>query len=226
MWKHMATLGTVFMAAVSAAWLALWITPAFAKDKEAPVPATGQTECWDETGDPIPCAGTGQDGDIQAGVPLPTPRFRDQGDGTVKDHLTNLIWLQDASCFGTLAWQDARDAANRLADDPTSTETDCGLTDGSRAGDWRLPNIRELQSLIDFRFSNPALSNAAGKGPWTRRPVLDRAVGPETLLLLVYHVRNLSDWGAVYPHGQRPQHRQRQGRLPRGVAGPGGYWRR
>jgi hypothetical protein len=33
----------------------------------------------------------------------------------------------------------------------------CGLSDGSIAGDWRLPNVRELQSLIDYGKYNPAL---------------------------------------------------------------------
>jgi hypothetical protein len=33
----------------------------------------------------------------------------------------------------------------------------CGLTDGSETGDWRLPNVKELQSLIDFGNFNPAL---------------------------------------------------------------------
>jgi hypothetical protein len=31
------------------------------------------------------------------------------------------------------------------------------LTDGSKVGDWRLPNYRELQSLIDYGRYNPAL---------------------------------------------------------------------
>jgi hypothetical protein len=35
------------------------------------------------------------------------------------------------------------------------------------AGDWRLPNVKELLSLIDFGFFAPALSNAAGTGIWT-----------------------------------------------------------
>ena len=33
----------------------------------------------------------------------------------------------------------------------------CGLMDGSEAGYWRLPNIRELYSVIDFGQSRPAL---------------------------------------------------------------------
>src|SRR5918992_5748088 len=60
----------------------------------APVEQTGQTQCWDTAGALIPCEGTGQDGDIQAGVAWPVPRFTDRGNGTVRDNLTGLIWLQ------------------------------------------------------------------------------------------------------------------------------------
>ena len=35
----------------------------------------------------------------------------------------------------------------------------CGLTDGSSNGDWRLPNIKDLQSLIDFSHVGPALKD-------------------------------------------------------------------
>ncbi len=42
----------------------------------------------------------------------------------------------------------------------------CGVADGSTAGQWRLPNVKELQSLIDFAYILPALSNAAGTGQW------------------------------------------------------------
>ncbi len=37
------------------------------------LPQTGQTVCYDSLGDIIPCLGTGQDGDILAGVAWPTP---------------------------------------------------------------------------------------------------------------------------------------------------------
>ena len=39
------------------------------------LPQTGQTVCYDSLGDIIPCLGTGQDGDILAGVAWPNPRF-------------------------------------------------------------------------------------------------------------------------------------------------------
>jgi hypothetical protein len=78
------------------------------------------------------------DGDIQAGVAFPAPRFRAMGDGTVRDNLTDLIWLQQADCFRDRTWAQALMDANSLADGS------CGLTDRSHAGDWRLPNVKEL----------------------------------------------------------------------------------
>lgn len=107
-----------------------------------PVPVTG--------GVLIDCPGTGQDGELQKGVRV-SPRFTDEADGTVKDELTGLIWLKDAGCVAPAPWADALTAANGLANGA------CGLTDGSVAGDWRLPNIQELRSLVDINRSDPAL---------------------------------------------------------------------
>jgi hypothetical protein len=94
---------------------------------------------------------TGDDGDQQKGIAWPDPRFNDNGDGTVTDNLTGLIWLQNANRFGQRSWADALVDCNSLADDGAD------LTDGSTAGDWRLPNVKELQSLIDYGNDNPAL---------------------------------------------------------------------
>jgi hypothetical protein len=114
------------------------------------VAQTGQTNCWNASGTMIACAGTGQDGAFQRGFSA-SPRFTDNADGTVKDNLTGLIWLKNANCFGLQTWTNALSAANTLASGA------CSLTDGSAAGDWRLPNIRELQSLIDYAYVSPAL---------------------------------------------------------------------
>src|SRR3989338_10110057 len=43
------------------------------------LPKTGQTKCYDTVGAEIDCKGTGQDGEIQAGVAWPDPRFTDNG---------------------------------------------------------------------------------------------------------------------------------------------------
>jgi hypothetical protein len=122
------------------------------KGKYAPVPKTGQTDSY---------GGTGTDGALQKGVAWPNPRFTDNNNGTVTDKLTGLIWLKNANALGEKTWADALSAANSLASGSIP-----GLTDGSQAGDWRLPNVRELQSLIDYAFYSPALPNTLGTGKW------------------------------------------------------------
>ena len=96
-------------------------------------------------------AATSDDGSWQAGVEEPNPRFIDNENGTVNDTLTGLIWLKDSNCFGLRTWGQA------LSDASSLTDGACGLTDGSIAGYWRLPNIKELLSLIDYAHFNPAL---------------------------------------------------------------------
>src|SRR5579871_625134 len=110
----------------------------------APVLRTGQTKCFDASGEKIDCDGTGQDGALQKGVVPPRSRFEPNGDGTVTDRLTGLVWLQDADLFGEVTWAEALKHANTLESGKY------GLRDGSVVGDWRLPNIRELRSLLDY----------------------------------------------------------------------------
>jgi hypothetical protein len=75
-----------------------------------------------------------EDGATQRGVSWPNPRFVDNGDGTITDRMTGLIWLK-FSGIGGQNWSDAI--------------TYCeNLTTG--ANDWRMPNIRELMSLMNY----------------------------------------------------------------------------
>src|SRR5436309_15474518 len=53
------------------------------------LPATGQTTCWNSSGNVIPCAGTGEDGERRGGAPL---AYADNGNGTVTDLNTGLVW--------------------------------------------------------------------------------------------------------------------------------------
>ena len=122
--------------------------PSFAGSVD--LPKTGQTTCYDESGNVIDCAETSQNGDIQAGVDWPEPRFKDNGNGTITDHLTGLIWLKNANCADYMNWNNALTYCNNLA------SGSCGLTDGSAAGEWRRPNIIELESLVNAEASNPA----------------------------------------------------------------------
>jgi len=132
------------------------------KGQSTQVAATGQTTCWDPK-DPMAaqtdCKGTGEDGALKMGAIWPDPRFAlaDPDDGTVIDRLTGLVWLRHADAFGTMTWQDALDACNSLAAGFKSEEGDFELNDDSAPGDWRLPNLNELRSLIDYERHTPAL---------------------------------------------------------------------
>ena len=108
-----------------------------------------------------PCYGTKDDGALRKGALWPNPRFTNNGNGTVTDNLTGLIWLRNANCFGTRIWTQALTDANGLA------SPSCGLSDGSTAGDWRLPNVREMLSLVDYGVTLPAVPNTAGTSKWT-----------------------------------------------------------
>jgi hypothetical protein len=114
---------------------------------------TAQTTCYDasgNTGNTIPCAGTGQDGATQTGV---AHRYIDNGDGTISDRQTGLMWEKKSwddsihNQFSEYTWSDA------------FTVFIAGLDRTSFAGhsDWRLPNINELQSVADYGTGYPAI---------------------------------------------------------------------
>jgi hypothetical protein len=134
------------------------ITPAVAGE-----PAASQTE-----------------GDAGAGCASNSKlRYRDNGDGTVRDNRSGLLWLKDANCAalgpsgdGKGTFEEANAAAASLRDGQ------CGLSDGSKAGDWRLPNKQEWQAMLDSSFKNPAIGNADGTRKWKPGDVFTR-VQPE-----------------------------------------------
>ena len=121
------------------------------------LPATGQTTCWNSGGSVIACAGTGHDGDVQAGATL---AYVDNGDGTITDLNTGLMWekLSDNSSIhdkDTLyTWDNA--FAVKVAT----------LNSGSFAGhtDWRVPNVKELQSIVNFQNVHPSVSPVFNSG--------------------------------------------------------------
>ncbi len=109
-------------------------------------PKTGQLTCHDTEGRAVPCVGSGQDGETCAGLPWPAPRFHADGD-LVLDRLTGLIWTLDANLAEyPLTWPEALEqvahwnAAHLLGH-----------------ADWRLPNRRELRSLVSHQTRRPAL---------------------------------------------------------------------
>lgn len=85
-------------------------------------------------------------------------KFRDNGDGTITDEATGLMWMKNDSGHlkagkksnGTMNWSEALAWAE-------------SLTYGGYS-DWRLPNAKELQSIVDYTRS-PATSNSAAIDP-------------------------------------------------------------
>jgi hypothetical protein len=73
-----------------------------------------------------------------------TNHFTDNGDGTITDNLTQLVW-QKIPNTAALTWEQALAYAE-------------GLTIGT-SSDWRLPNIKELQSLNNELATNPSVFN-------------------------------------------------------------------
>lgn len=119
----------------------------------APVAKSGQTTCWDAGGNIIACTGTGQDGDLQSGMAWPNPRFSDNGDQTMSDNLTGLVWSKNANAPGpavcspstTKTWQGALDYVKCL-----NANNYLGYND------WSLPNRKELSSLVNLQQSSLA----------------------------------------------------------------------
>jgi hypothetical protein len=75
--------------------------------------------------------------------------FADNGDGTISDNATGLMWAQNDSGMGlnweeALTWVEARNAANYLG-----------------YSDWRLPDAKELQSIVDYARSPDTTDSAA-----------------------------------------------------------------
>ena len=107
---------------------------------------TGQTKCYNSSGAEVTCTGTGQDGEIRAGVAWPSPRFTPSGD-CVTDNLTGLMWAKNGNLLnGQKTWQQALDHIASM----NSGDSLCGFHD------WRLPNINELESLVNTERANTA----------------------------------------------------------------------
>jgi len=110
---------------------------------------------------------TGDDGDLQKGYPRTLPRFTDNGDGTITDNATGLMWAKEPGAIGgnfgsagspaAMTWDNAID--------------ECLALTYAGHSDWRLPNTHELTSLYDDgRYSpniDPIFVNTQNDWYWS-----------------------------------------------------------
>lgn len=104
------------------------------------LPKTGQTTVYQ----------AGDDGTYKKGYPKSGARFVDNGDGTITDKATGLMWAKDGNGAGcnngnNIAWGAAITFAEGL--------------DFAGYSDWRLPNVKELQSIVDYGTYSPAIDS-------------------------------------------------------------------
>jgi hypothetical protein len=104
-------------------------------------------------------------------------RYFDCGNGTVLDRNTGLVWLANADCFGILDWHEAVEVAGNLSDlndrticgGSSGDECDCGLSDNSSPGEWRLPSASEWKAMVSPAIcQDPALTDDHGLSCWTQ----------------------------------------------------------
>ena len=126
-------------AILSIAMPALWVVPSSGESLTYPVVDTGQTSCYDNSkvvGFPGPGQPFhGQDAQYVANP----PRYKNNGDGTVSDLVTGLMWQRDPGEKKTFGQAVAGASKCRIGG----------------YNDWRLPTIKELYSLILFRGADP-----------------------------------------------------------------------
>lgn len=128
--------------------------------------STGQTQCdqGDYTLGACPGSPAGQDASVGAGRAL---SYTDNGDGTITDNATGLMW-EKLSDDGSIHDKDtfySWDNDALVPWDGAFTKIAALNGGGGFAGytDWRLPNIRELESIVD-RGRWPAIDPAFNTG--------------------------------------------------------------
>ncbi len=141
-----------------------------AQERPYVVVDTGQTECYDNSsaiGAPTPGAAFhGQDAQHEG----PAPNYVVNGDGTVTDLNTGLMWQRspDTNGDGQIDASDKLTAANAQSYPASLNAVGFG-----GYYDWRLPSIKELYSLIDFRGVDP--SGVMGDDTSGLTPFIDAA---------------------------------------------------
>ena len=112
-------------------------------------------------------------------------RYVNCENGTVTDNLTGLVWLANANCFGEMNWHEAMATVAGLGDLPddkvcvdssgtlSPDDCDCGLSDHSSPGEWRLATTGEWEAMYEHArdvlgCDRPTISDDVGNGCWSQ----------------------------------------------------------
>lgn len=110
---------------------------------------TNQTTCYDLADNtPKSCAGTGQDGELRKGL---ARSYSDNGK-TITDNQTGLTWEKLTDDGSVHDKDNAYTWADAFATKVQELNTAPCFADHC---DWRLPNVNELHSILDYAHSNP-----------------------------------------------------------------------
>jgi len=101
---------------------------------------TGQTSCYDTNGSSVSCSNTGQDGAYSGNL----PSYTNNGNGTITDNVTGLIWEKSPDTNG----DNTVGSSDKMSQ--SAAESYCNNLTLANQSDWRLPNIKEMYSLINF----------------------------------------------------------------------------
>lgn len=141
---------------------------AYLSESNSLFPASGQTTAYQADKDDgiVGEVAVPDDGTVQAGAPL---SYTDNLDGTITDNNTGLMWEKKDSLDGFLDFNNLHDADNLyLWSGNGSQETiwdwldDVNAEEFAGYDDWRIPNVKELQSIVDYERFNPSIDPIFG----------------------------------------------------------------
>jgi hypothetical protein len=136
-------------------------------------PATGQMTAYTIQSNGMAGIAVADDGTLRVGSGL---RFEDNGDGTITDLNTRLVWEKKVAGDSVANPANLHDADNAhiWSDDLGFVQLTLwdwlddvnaeGGTGFAGHDDWRIPNAKELQSIIDYEVSSPAAGSIWDSG--------------------------------------------------------------
>ncbi len=148
----------------------------------------------------------GDDGDLEKGYPLNPPRFRDNGNNTITDLISGLMWVKNPGAMGP-PWGSAGSPDNEAWNQAVDM---CAELNYRGHTDWRLPNIHEIRTILDFSKSNPTVD--VNFFPWVQNDHWWSSTTHAGFTTSAYYVN-------VY-HGTTLYDNKGFGKKPRPVRGP------